>query len=438
MENLNTGKMMAKLSKLLQFSNRPLEERERIAVELTSPELLRMRFSHLLDAGNKFMTEISHDEKRTFLDSTQQRDHHQQMKQKMATACNLPIRLSLQRIPEQKLPLAHTFTSLLKFEYGPFHAALIISDVTVEWGRAGIAHPRFEPRTEADFLALVGDDGEWKSREDNFIRQMSMANKNGSSIERLEVLHQSMSEKTQMIDRLVNVIAAYNRNKEFNVFTSNCQHFARDAMAALGIVKPVRFEGLLQQRFEQLKRGTVQVPRELKTHDNLDAYTTAFMDELDRSNMEYLQCLYFSFHLPAIEESEDRENWRCDIATCMSAELDRAITEFSIALKPSQLASQTTATPQVELQVENTTTKPQVEVHGAFNQTIVPERMFGAALDSPERKIECSLATSANMEVVGTEMTDDLHAVKVQSHTYDSILLLAAHYHFVHSCFLIS
>ncbi len=436
MDHPNTGKMMVKLNKIPELSNRSLEYKQQLAVELTSPELLKRRFGHLLDAGKHFESEISRDENIPFANSIQRRDHHQKMKQKIATACNFPVRLSLQRIPEEKLPLAHTFTLLLKFEYGPFHAALIISDVTIEWGRASIAEPRFEPRTEADFQALVGDDGEWKSREDNFIRQMSMANRHGSSIEKLEVLHKSMAEKTEMIDRLVDVIATYNRQKEYNVFTCNCQHFARDAMAALGIVKPVRFEGLLQMRFEQLKRGKVRVPKELKTHDNLDTYVTAFINELDRPDMEYLLCLYFSLHLLEIEESEDRNNWKCTIATCMCAELDRAITESSIALKPNQLASQALTEPAVEVQAENSTTRqasiePVVEIraesntsqvsiestidvqaeNSAFNQTIVPEGMFGGACDSSKKKLECSLA---NMEMVDVEMTDELHAVKVQ------------------------
>ncbi len=395
MEHPNTGKMMAKLSKLPQFNRRQIEEQQQIAMEFTSPDMLQMKFSHLLDAGNQFMADMSRGEENPLLNTLERKENHQKMKQRIVTACNFPIRLSLQKIPEERFPLAHTFTSMLRFEYGPFHAALIISDVTIEWGRAGIVRPRFEPRMEADFQALVGENGEWKSREDNFVRQMSMANKRGSSVEKLEVLYQSMSEKVQMISRLIDVIVDYNRNKEFNVFTCNCQHFARDAMAALGIKKPVRFEGLLQQRFEQLKRGKVRVPLELKTHDNLDAHVAAFKQELDRQDMEYLQCLYFSFHLPAIEESEDRENWKCDIATCMSAELDWSITELSITLKPSQLAS----------------TKQEVPAKNVvFNQTIVSEGVFGA---TPDSKVECSFSESANLEVIGTEVPDDLYAVKV-------------------------
>ena len=74
------------------------------------------------------------------------------------------------------------------------------------------------------------------------------------------------------------------------------------------------------------------MPLELKSHEKVDTHVKAVKHKLERQDMEYLQCLYFDFHLPAIEESDTPETWQCDIPACMSEELDRMITENYVSL----------------------------------------------------------------------------------------------------------
>ena len=327
---------MKKLNKHHNHKDRTPEEKQELARELTNPEELKLKFSHLLDVGTNFAMHITREEENYFLNSEEFQEHHERVKQKTAQACNLPVRLSLRSIKEGKLPLIHSFTAMLKFEYGPFHASLTVDDVALSWGRESIVEPRFDFRAEADFRAVVGDQGGWDVRRDDYVKRMSMADRHESKEEKFDVIYQSLSEKAQVIDRLMEVIADYNRNKEYHVFKCNCQHFVRDAMAALGIHRPLQFNGLLQQRFEQLKRGKLRVPQELKSHENVDTYVEAFKHELERQDMEYLQCLYFDFHLPAIEKSNDPDTWRCNIPTCMSEELDIMIKENCASLRPTQ------------------------------------------------------------------------------------------------------
>lgn len=330
---------MKKLNKHPYYKSKSQEYKQRLAVELTDPEELKMKFSHLLDVGTKFAMQITREREDDFESTQEFREHHEEVKQKTAQACNLQVRLSLRSIPEGKLPLIHSFTSRLKFEYGPFHASLTIEDVTLSWGRESIVEPRFDPIAGADFQALVGDQGEWDVRRGEFVQKMSMVDRQANKEEKFNAIYQSLTEKTQMIANLVDVIADYNRNKKYHVFKCNCQHFVKDAMAALGINKPLQFDGLLQQRFEQLKKGRLRVPPELRTHENVDTHVVAFKDELERHDMEYLQCLYFDFHLPAIEESDNPDLWRCDKPTCMSEELDKMIREKSLSLTQSSANS---------------------------------------------------------------------------------------------------
>ena len=406
--------MMKKLNKHPHYKDRTLEEKQTIARRCTEPDELKIMFSHLLEVGTNFAMNITSDD--YFLSSAQAFDvQHQSVKQKMAQACSLPVKLSLQKIPEGRIPLIHSFTSRLKFEYGPLHASLTVGDVTLSWGRSSILQPKFDPRAEADFQAHVGDQGEWDIKKDSYMQQMSMADRHKSKEDKFEVIYDSMSEKSQMIDRLVDVIADYNRNKEYHMFKCNCQHFVQDAMAALSINKSLQFKGRLQQRFEQLtqgKQGKLQVPLELQSHESIDTYVQEHKDNLERQDMEYLQCLYFDFHLPAIEESDDPE-WRCDKPECMSEELDRMIRENYVSLtqtKPFDTPAASRPTDSIGDEI------PLQVVNGVFDSTqlrFVTAPEFSADEDDQETEQETPLTSAEEPEIVPLE--DDVCSIQVSA-----------------------
>ena len=320
-----TGRIMKKLNKHPKHKDKTLEEKQELAIELTDPKKLRLRFNRLLHVDTKH---ISH-EKDDIFNSTDFQEHNEEMKQKVAEACNLPVRLSLRNIKERKIPFIYSLASLFRFEYGPFHALLTVGDVVLTWGPESLIEPRIDNRVEAAFRAIV-DQGEWGLRRDDFIQQISMADGHEN---KEDIIPHILSEKAQVIDRLVEVIAEYNRTRIYSTFQCSCQNFVRDAMSALGIDKPVQFSGRLQQRFEQVIQGTLQVPLELKSHKKVDTHAQAFKHNLERQDMEYLQCLYYDFHLPAIEKSDDPEAWQCGIPTCMSEELDKMITENYVSFQ---------------------------------------------------------------------------------------------------------
>ena len=327
-----TGTMIDKLKKHPNHKSKSQTELQKLAFELTNPADIKSKFDHLLRVGNEMALEMADDDDDDddLLHTMEMKAQHQRVKHDTARACHLPVQLCLQKLQVPTLPGAYTFSSWLKFEYGPFHAAVIVDNMTIEWGRESVVEPHFNPIHEAEFMANVGDQSDWLQLQGKFQMEMSLADTRRNSEEKLRVLCESMAEKSQIIERLADVIVDYNKNKKYSVFSCNCQDFAREAMAALGIKKPVRFRGKLQDHFDQLKRGNVKVPPELHTHENLDVYIAANVQELEKQDMEYLQCLYFKAHLPAIEKSEDPDAWMCDVATCKSAELDRLIGERAL------------------------------------------------------------------------------------------------------------
>ena len=296
-------------------------------MELTIPEKLQLKFRHLVKEGSQCAVNIDcEEEEDDILQSLAQ--CHRSLRQEAEKDCHLTIRLSLQSIPEEKLPLVHSFSSILMFECGPLHAFLTVDNMTLSWGREGIAEPRFDTETEDNFKTRGNNREEQGLRSDDYIPQMST----NRQMSKFDTVYQSLSEKAQAITRLVEVIVEYNRNKEYNVLECSCENFVQDVMIALN--RPLQFGGLLQQRFEQLKQGKLRVPLELKSH--VDLYVIAHKGKLERQDMEYLQCLYFNLHLPEIEESNNPTQWHCDIATCMSGELDRMIHPSYISLEQSQ------------------------------------------------------------------------------------------------------
>ena len=321
---------MDKLKKHPNHKSRSQKELQKLAFELTNLAEIKSKFDHLLRVGNEMALEMADEDDDDLLHTMEMRAQHQRVKHDTARACHLPVQLCLQKLQVPTLPGAYTFSSLLKFEYGPLHAAVIVGDMTIEWGRESTVEPRFNPIPEAEFKANVGDQSEWLQLQGKYQMEMSLADRQRNSEEKLKILCESMAEKSQMIERLVDVIVDYNKNKNYSVFNCNCQDFVRDAMAALGIKKPVKFRGRLQSHFDQLKTGNVKVPSELHTHENIDLYVAANIQELEKQDMEYVQCLYFKAHLPAIEKSDDPDEWVCDIPTCKSAELDRLIGQRAI------------------------------------------------------------------------------------------------------------
>ena len=151
------------------------------------------------------------------------------------------------------------------------------------------------------------------------------------------------------------MIISYNLERKYDLFFCNCQHFVRDALAALGINEPPRFSGQLRDYLEHLKQGRIEVPEDFKNHATLDAYVEqqlqAAPGALNQHDMEYLLLHYYRLHMTSMPKDAS-DKWQCDIPSCKYEHLaDRVNREalLSIQMPPRQVVQRyVPSTPTIE------------------------------------------------------------------------------------------
>lgn len=332
--------MAGVLSKRIQFVLEKLKKRQpqrrgteeemlREATNLSDPAYIRDQFSYLLDSLSRLVDRTpTGDPREQGLTSLQARGRDAE---DLATAMNLPVKLVLKRLNHARPPLANRLSQLLRCEYGPLHTMLQVGEVTIEWGNDGLVVPSFMPQLPGDLETEVPKETPYYRQTKQLTRALVAAEKKRDQVETFNVVFESMSEKTQLIDRLVDVIITYNCEKTYSIFRCNCQHFTRDALSALGYKDTIRFSSRMNDYFEQLKAGKLTVPEDYATHQSLDLYVREHLESLTLPDMEYLLCQYFKHHLPSMERlgEQDLDEWECEVEGCQSGELDLRVKDKS-------------------------------------------------------------------------------------------------------------
>lgn len=306
------------------------------AAQLTNHDEILCQFSYLLDTGSKLIMDETRngydDDDRDLLQTMEVREAHQQAKQDMARACHLPVKLILSHLRRGRPPFAHTWSSLFGFQFGPLHAALQVGEVLIEWGRESLIVPKFEPILPGREIQFnVHGQGEWREAVGQFVLEMSMADyaPQRRTEQKVDALCRSVAEKAQLIANLVEVIVTYNREYKYDLFNRNCQHFVRDAMAALGIKGAPQLSGKLSEYYERLKDGKTKM-LEFQEHENVDKYVMDNFDQLSQHDMEFLLCQYFQHHYNEMSKAADIEEWKCSLPTCQSQRLEERIKHNSL------------------------------------------------------------------------------------------------------------
>lgn len=310
------------------------EQQIRRAIQLTNEDEIRCHFSYLLDRGSSLIWEAAKDsdDDDEFLHTIELQAAHQKAKQDVAQTCHLPVKLILSRLRRGRPPLAHTWSSLFGFEYGPLHAALQVGEVLIEWGRESLVIPKFEAMVAGRELQVhVHGQGQWRDAAGQFVREMSIVDyRPGRNTEqKVDVLYRSVAEKAKLIENLVKVIVKYNCKYKYHLLKCNCQHFVQDAMAALGIKETPQFSGKLSEYYKLLKDGKTKMPK-FNTHKCVDKYVTENFDRLSQHDMEFLLCQYFLHHYDEMSKSDNVDEWRCTVATCQSDRLEDHIKQGSL------------------------------------------------------------------------------------------------------------
>ena len=360
---------MHKLKNHSEFAHKSDEKLQQLAHELTDFNEVFRRFSHLLDpVVDKAIDEALVDYRAVYTHSREVEVAHTLAKHELARVFHLPVKLFLSRL-SQPIPLYTVAGTISKFflEYGALHAGLIVGNIRIEWGQESIVEALPEDDIPSDdFVGTVDVRQGHLARVANHVQKnFSLAHQQRRIDDKVKLIIDTAEKKKEVIGNLVRVITCYNLEKKYDLFTCNCQHFVRDALAALGIKEPPRFSGQLKHYLERLKQGKVEVPEDFKNHDTLDAYVEQQLQAepgtLNQHDMEYLLLHYYRIHLNSMpDDGADNEEWQCSVPSCKCEDLADRVNRES--LLNNQFPPRSTARPLVS-------SAPTVEEHSVLPGT---------------------------------------------------------------------
>ena len=323
-----TEDCLKKVKKHPMFVNNEPASQKAIAEDLVNPGKVKARFEHLL-AVEEYMQNIEEADQCEVTWSMEKDKRRDQQKMETAKAWSLPVKLFLSKLQQDIPTVAKPFTTLLRLEYGPLHAGLVVGDICIDWNTSGLVVPLPAPDMAGDFQAHVDGDRSLEEHAGKHVKDMSLANRRNLDIpHKLDIIYKSREEKEKLINNLVDVIVKYNKTKKYSLFFCNCQHFVKDAMSALHIRNTPQFGGNLGEYLEGLKQGKL-AGLQFNSHIELDIHVKDKLknNALDVREKEYLLCVYFQFHSIEIEDldPDQQDKWKCPIATCQCSELEYQI-----------------------------------------------------------------------------------------------------------------
>ena len=213
-----------------------------------------------------------------------------------------------------------------EFTYGPYHAAIQIGNIVLDWDDSSLVIPRqitaslSSLREKATNLIFHGN--VHRAREGDVLPRVEHRFRPGAEeaasdfTKQVNIVLDLSIEKNVMINELASLIEKYNTKYYYGIFSCNCQRFVKEVLEVMGISKHAdTFHGRLRKHEEiLLKRGTHQV-MEFNTHAMVDDYVRKHKDNLSEEDAEFCMCHYLLFHCWG-KKHPSREAWKCDPSTC--------------------------------------------------------------------------------------------------------------------------
>lgn len=216
-----------------------------------------------------------------------------------------------------------SYTSLLLKHYGPIHASLLVGgSIVLNWETSGLVIPSGEALPSASALVSVHSTA----------RSMVPVDPEGSTphptTPEEEILHEFEATlvRKELVDKLIGVVAQYNRAYLYHPVLRNCQKFLADCLAAVG--RPIRsgLEGELGDYIKEVKRGRKRRV-DFESHADLDMYVGGALESPKTTSLEreYLLAQYFLFHVTSMTECENPERWTCGVKDCRMPHLEKTV-----------------------------------------------------------------------------------------------------------------
>ena len=222
-----------------------------------------------------------------------------------------------QRIAE----LIHRYVK--NFEYGAFHAAIIIGDTVLEWNDSSLVIPQRLSDTEWAFrnsvhtyeagsmTAELGSPVPLRATDEETEKHFHCI------IEKIEGIRK---EKELLVEALVEVAVRYNTKFHYGIISNNCQHFVKDCLEVLGTPnEKFPFSQRVKELADKLVRGGQNtMSDDFATHEELSSYVAANLPQMTVPDIEYCLCLYHLFHA-------FQGNPKCSNATCRASQLEEEL-----------------------------------------------------------------------------------------------------------------
>ena len=222
-----------------------------------------------------------------------------------------------------------------EFTFGPFHPALQIGNVILEWNTGSLVIPYYKPaypeaQTSSGCQCVFAASVHQHMRGEEAVILDKMPLQVGAEQARV-VFDRQIQEVSEMCEeqkfRIINIIdvaVKYNTNCHYSLVSCNSQKFVSDALTVLGIANPIEgFTGRLRSHAELLLKHGEKLPmRDFGSHRELDDYVKTQLEQsADEDDIYFCHCHYLLFHAWH-QRSPDTPAWQCDPRTCQSEQVE--------------------------------------------------------------------------------------------------------------------
>lgn len=203
------------------------------------------------------------------------------------------------------------------FAYGPFHVALLVDDVMLEWSNTSLVIPYHTRDPRAIIAATIGEPLELSAQLEASLRNPALLR---SFLSEAKEIVSTAENKIHLIDQLCEIIARYNKKQTYGIFSNNCQHFANDVLTGIGMEKDAEiFKGKSKALAETVMAGfgkkVLDNHAEFNSHEELNRHVTDSGEELSREELEFCQLHYLLFHAWS-KKCPENDEWRCNEKEC--------------------------------------------------------------------------------------------------------------------------
>ena len=272
--------------------------------------------------------------RRGYRNAAERREAQKREAKQLEKVGKLQVRLLLYELNQDELKkkvIRRVTRYLNQFEYGPFHSALLVGDVLLDWDIRGVVIPRRIKSTEESGL-LVSVSVHPKNEFANRFSELDLRAEDSTMFmnytEQLNTIVELGERREVLIDELARVTVLYNQKFDYGIFSCNCQRFVVNVLKVLGIEN---YEGIFQGKLRirehtdlLIRRGNAGPVSEFNSHAELDDYVRENIDRLDQEELEFCHCHYLLFH--AWQKKQSRIlAWQCPPAGCCFTDVNNRL-----------------------------------------------------------------------------------------------------------------